>query len=137
MKHEQILKDKGLKITKQRKLILEAIEKAHHPISADELFEDIKGKGLDLSTVYRNLNILEEKNVLLKTTNLDSINYYQLNTDEHKHFITCSICHSKYTIENCPVHELEEQIESETGFIIQGHNFEFTGICPNCQSKVK
>lgn len=133
MKHEDLLKDKNLRITKQRKMILEAIEAAENPISAEEIFEDIKDEGLDLSTVYRNLNILEEKSVLLKTTNIDGISYYQLHTDSHKHFITCNICHSKYIIENCPIHELEDQVENETGFQITGHNFEFTGICPSCQ----
>ena len=90
---------------------------------------------MDLSTIYRNLNILEEKSVLLKTTNLDGLNYYQLNTSDHKHFITCNNCHKKFVIENCPVHDLEERIEKETGFVINGHNFEFTGLCPECQNK--
>lgn len=135
MKHEKLLKEKNLRITKQRKLILEAIEESSSPISAEEIYENIKDEALDLSTVYRNLNILEEKNVLLKTTNLDSINYYQINDHSHKHFITCLKCNKKFVIENCPVHELEDQIQADTGFEIKGHNFEFTGICPNCQEK--
>ena len=36
-------------------------------------------------------------------------------------------------LKNCPIHEVEKKIEKETGFIIKGHSFEFTGICPNCQ----
>lgn len=136
MKIEDILKDKGLRITKQRKLILETIAKEENPISAEEIYEIIKDKAkLDLSTIYRNLNTLEEAEILLKTTNVDGISYYQLNNDEHKHFITCTSCKKKFVIENCPVHLLEENIEKETGFLINGHNFEFTGICPECQKK--
>ena len=134
MSIKDLLKDKNLKVTKQRKIIMEGLQSEENPISAEELFAKLKiDFDMDLSTIYRNLNILEEKNVLLKTTNLDGINYYQINDINHKHFITCNICHEKFTIENCPVHELEEQIEKETGFAITGHNFEFTGICPDCQ----
>ena len=137
MSIENILKNKNLKVTKQRKLILETIENQTNPTSAEDIYKLLKNCDMDISTIYRNLNILEEKNVLLKTTNIDGINYYQLNTSDHKHFITCNICHKKYTIENCPIHDLEEKIEKETGFIIKSHNFEFSGICPECQKKIK
>lgn len=136
MSINNLLKEKNLKVTKNRKIILEALQKEENPISAEELFDKLKKENeMDLSTIYRNLNILEEKSVLLKTTNLDGLNYYQINNNKHKHFITCNNCHKKFVIKNCPVHELEEKIEKETGFIISGHNFEFTGICPDCQNK--
>ena len=136
MNISDLLKDKNLKVTKNRKIILENLNNQESPISAEELFDKLnKESEIDLSTIYRNLNILEEKNILLKTSNLDGLNYYQLNDDDHKHFITCSKCHKKFVIENCPVHDLEDMIEKETGFIIQGHNFEFTGLCPDCQNE--
>ena len=135
---ENILRQKNLRITKQRKLILETLLGCNNPISADEIYELIKEDiRVDLSTIYRNLNTLEENEILLKNTNIDGISYYQLNNEKHKHFITCTSCHKKFTIENCPVHSLEEKIEDETGFILTGHNFEFTGICPDCQRKEK
>ncbi|MBM0046559.1 Fur family transcriptional regulator [Anaerococcus sp. DFU013_CI05] len=131
-----LLREKDLKVTKNRKIILEALQNEENPISAEELFDKLNvDYDMDLSTIYRNLNILEEKSVLLKTTNLDGLNYYQINNSHHKHFITCNNCHNKFVIENCPVHDLEEKIEKETGFIINGHNFEFTGICPDCQNE--
>ena len=136
MNISDLLKDKNLKVTKNRKIILENLNNQESPISAEELFDKLnKESEIDLSTIYRNLNILEEKNILLKTSNLDGLNYYQLNDDDHKHFITCNKCHKKFVIENCPVHDLEDMIEKETGFIIKGHNFEFTGLCPDCQNE--
>jgi ferric uptake regulator, fur family len=136
MSINQILKDKNLKVTKQRKLILEILEKENKPLAAEEIHNKLgKDFYINLSTVYRNLNLLEEKNVLLKST-IDGVSFYQLNNEDHKHFITCNNCHKKFIIENCPVHDLEDIIEKETGFIIKGHNFEFTGICPDCQKKL-
>ena len=134
MNIEDLLKKKNLRITKQRKLILETLLGCNNPISADEIYELIKEDiRVDLSTIYRNLNTLEENEILLRNTNIDGISYYQLNNEKHKHFMTCTICNKKIILENCPVHPLEEQIQKETGFLITGHNFEFTGICPDCQ----
>lgn len=93
MNINNLLKEKNLKVTKNRRIILEALQNIADPVSAEELFDKLKADyDVDLSTIYRNLNILEEKNLLLKSTNLDGINYYQINNSKHKHFITCNIC---------------------------------------------
>lgn len=130
---KKTLKDTGLKVTKQRTLILDTLVNSKKPLSADDIYEVIKKDlNVDLSTIYRNLNSLEEEGVLLRTT-LENTSYYQINSRSHKHFITCTECHKKFTIDHCPVHELEGIIEKETGFILNSHNFEFSGICPECQ----
>lgn len=136
MKLEDLLKSKNLRITKQRRLILNYIDKEDKPISGQEIYDDLqKEMAIDLSTIYRNLNILEENHILLKTSDMNGISYYQINNEDHKHFISCNNCGKKYVIESCPVHELEKRVMEETGFIINGHNFEFYGICPDCQKE--
>ena len=131
---EDLLKSKNLRITKQRRLILDYIDKEDKPISGQEIYDDLRQEmAIDLSTIYRNLNILEENHILLKTSDIDGISYYQINSEDHKHFISCNNCGKKFVIESCPVHELEEKVMEQTGFIINGHNFEFYGICPTCQ----
>ncbi len=138
MKARDLLRNKNIRVTEKRRIILEKIIENNDPISAEEILEKLKNDkiNLDLSTIYRNLNTLEEVGLLLKNTNLDGISYFQLNKNNHKHFITCMSCNKKFIVENCPIHEVEKQIEKETGFIIKGHSFEFTGICPNCQKKL-
>ncbi|WP_243342963.1 Fur family transcriptional regulator [Anaerococcus sp. AGMB09787] len=133
----QTLKDKNLRVTNQRKLILKAFLEDGNPISAEDLYDLLRNEiELDLSTIYRNLNTLEENGILLRSIDLNGVSYYQLNNADHKHFITCNICHKKFLIDSCPVHILEDKIEKDTGFIISGHNFEFTGICPDCQKSL-
>ncbi|MDD7305992.1 MAG: Fur family transcriptional regulator [Peptoniphilaceae bacterium] len=138
MHTEEILKDKGLRVTKPRSIILETIYKLKRPISAEEIYKIIgeNNQYLNLSTVYRNLKTLVDKNVLLKNTDLDGVSYFQLNIQAHKHFITCIKCGKKVTIENCPIDEFSHQVEEETGFTVRSHNFEFTGICPDCMKNL-
>lgn len=134
----QILKDKGLRITKPRSIILKTIYNCKEPISAEEIYYIIEKNNhdLNLSTVYRNLNTLVDKNILLKNTDLDGVSYFQLNLHDHKHFITCLSCGKRVTIENCPIEEFAHEIEKETGFSIKNHNFEFTGYCPDCRENI-
>lgn len=133
----KVIKNNGLRLTRHRKIILEEIINSKAPISAEDIYSCLKAKddNINLSTVYRTLNTLVGKNILLKNTNLDGIAYFQLNNHKHKHFITCIKCHKKVIIEECPIDEVEKDIENETGFKIKGHSFEFTGICPQCQKK--
>lgn len=132
-----LLKSKNLRITKPRTLILNFFDKINNPISAEELYSFLnqKDRNLNLSTVYRNLNTLVDNDVLFKNTDFDGISYFQLNINEHKHFITCIKCGKKVTIEKCPIDDYEKQIEEETGFSIRSHNFEFTGLCNDCKDK--
>lgn len=135
MNIEEILKNKGLRVTKPRSIILKTIYDSNEPISAEEIYNLIEENNhdLNLSTVYRNLNTLVDKNVLLKNTDMDGISFFQLNIHDHKHFITCLKCGKRVTIENCPIEKFSNEIEDQTGFTIRSHNFEFTGICPECK----
>jgi len=134
---EDILKSKGLRITKPRSLILRTIHDSNEPISAEEIYNIIEKKDhdLNLSTVYRNLNTLEKKDILLKNTDLDGVSFFQLNLHDHKHFITCIKCGKKVAIKICPIEDFTHMLEEETGFSIRSHNFEFSGICPECKNK--
>lgn len=134
---ENLLKENNLKVTKHRRLILQKLEEANEPVTAEMISCSIKNSPdeMDLSTIYRNLNALVEKNILLKNSTTDGTSYFQLNKHNHKHFITCIKCHKKFVIENCPLDSLEKKLAKETGFIIKGHSIEFTGICPDCQKK--
>lgn len=139
MDTKKALKDHGLRVTKKREEILKALAEEGGPVSAEKIFERLKkaGEDIDLSTVYRNLKTLEDANLLIKNTNLDGISYYQVKGEDHKHVMVCAICHKKVLIDHCPLEEVERDLERETGYQIIGHNVEFTGICPDCQKKLK
>ena len=47
---------------------------------------------MNLSTVYRALNALTQRGILLKQLSNDGKTYYQINNREHKHQLVCSLC---------------------------------------------
>ncbi len=137
---EDILLKKGLKQTKSRLLILDILDKADKPLTAEEIYRLIQNEedSINLSTVYRTLEVFLNKNIvqipLMKDGNKAS---YILNRDEHHHYLVCDKCHKMIKIDFCPFAEFEKQIEQLTSFTILKHKLELFGICPNCQGKTK
>ncbi|WP_282926628.1 Fur family transcriptional regulator [Helcococcus kunzii] len=130
-----ILKDKGLKSTKTRTKILNLL-KENSPLTAEQIYEHLMDSNIKLSSIYRNLAIFVDENIVIKSVGFDNISYYQLNTDHHKHQIVCTNCNKVVMIENCPLHEIEKDLEKSTGFKIMSHSFEFSGLCEDCQNKI-
>lgn len=133
---DNILKKNGLRITENRKLVLEVLEEKHEPMTADEIYLMARQKReLNYSTVYRILSILTDKNIILKNVGGNGISYYQLNNHNHSHYLVCSECHKRIPIDGCPLDEISDKLVEKTGFHITGHNLEFIGECPECIKK--
>ncbi len=134
--YSNILKREGLKNTKHRNAILEVIENSNQPINAEQIFFELKENGIsiNLSSVYRILESLVSKNLLIKS-NMTGSNkaLYELNRCEHMHYLICSGCKKMFPVDGCPLEEYERQIEAKTGFQITGHKLEINGICKDCK----
>lgn len=121
----ELFKEKGLKLTKQRKLIFEIIEK-----NDEATFEDIKDKcknSMDNSTIYRIIELFLEKDLIIKNVDNNKI-YYLVNNHDHKHYIYCVKCHKKTNIDICPIEEIEDK-----GYKLLSHQIKINGICSDCQ----
>ena len=131
---EDIFKKTSLKNTKQRCRILSVIKDAKEPITAEEIFRQliIEDCKINLSTVYRTLHTLTDKNVLIKIVRGDGTAAYELNDLSHNHYITCCICNRSVLIEDCPIEDMSEKISKDTGFKVTGHSLQLTGICSGC-----
>ncbi len=132
------LKSAGLKNTKHRCSLLEIIFNESQPLSAEEIFCRIKEKTaeINLSTVYRNLEVLVSKGLVTKLTFPgDSKSLYEYNKMGHRHYIVCISCKKIMTIEHCPLQEYELSLEKETGFKINAHTLVLFGYCPQCNKE--
>lgn len=127
------LKAADLKQTKKRILILSVLETASTALTVEEI-EELTSKEIKMSvsTIYRALNALAQKNVITKTLYQDGKTYFEINSHNHKHTLICTLCNEKVPIETCPLETLEENLIKKTGYAITGHSLEFFGICPAC-----
>ena len=138
MNFEEILKKNNLKVTKERKAILEVLTEADKSLGVESILKECKEKGvsINLSTVYRALEMFEDKGIVDKFTVNDGISSYKLKGKEHKHMLQCSICHKQVEVP-CPMKQVEEIVESETGFVLTEHNLIMKGVCEQCRHHSK
>ena len=134
---DDILKSANLKTTKKRMIILSVLNNSPIPLTSEDILEQTsKEVNINLSTIYRTLNALSEKGILLKQLSSDGKTYYQINNRKHKHQLVCSLCNKVVLIDCCPLKKFENSLCEETGFTITSHNLEFTGICHECTKKL-
>ncbi|WP_037372391.1 Fur family transcriptional regulator [Anaerovorax odorimutans] len=135
---ENLLKDSGLKNTKHRVAVLKFLKNVKQPVNAEEIYYHLieNNISINLSTVYRTLETLYNKELLLKHIVTDEKKaLYEYNNKAHKHFLVCISCKKMLSIENCPLGDYEKFLEEKTDFIITGHKLNIYGYCPECQKK--
>ncbi len=131
--NNNILKSADLKQTKKRNLILSVLEAAPTALTVEEIAEIASREmKMNLSTIYRALNALADKNVVIKTLYQDGKTYFEINNHKHRHSLICSMCNKKVNLDVCPLEPIEENLAQKTGYTITGHNLEIYGICPEC-----
>ena len=132
------LKENNIKITRARVFILGMLEKSEAAVSADYIFEKCKEDGgeIDLSTVYRNLELLEIKGILEKFDLGNGRYNYIIKGISHNHTLLCELCHKSVEID-CPMVQIQELIKNKTGFTLLEHDLKLRGICNDCRSKGK
>lgn len=136
MNMELLLKEKHIKVTKGRMCILDVLASSECSVEADYVMNKCKEKGLsiDLSTVYRTLELLYEKDIIDKFDLGDGKYNYVIKREKHKHILHCSVCEKEVEID-CPMLQVEEVIKSKTGFILVEHDLKIKGICEECGKK--
>jgi len=129
----QKLSLKGYKLTPQRRLILEILNRERH-LSADEIFDRVKKSQPNVSfgTVYRNLNILTELGLINQLDFKDGRYRFEIHKAHHHHLV-CLDCGIAIEMEVCPLSQLVGEIADSNNFKVKCHNFEVFGYCSKCQ----
>ncbi|MDR3565482.1 MAG: Fur family transcriptional regulator [Negativicutes bacterium] len=132
------LKEKGCKITPQRRAVIQALQKLDQFPTAQEIFSDIKPANPDVSldTVYRNLNLLVDMGVV-NQINLPGkdVKVFELATAKHHHHLVCLGCGQASCLNYCPVDESVLRQAAGSEFQIVGHSLELYGYCTKCRRK--
>jgi Fur family ferric uptake transcriptional regulator len=123
-----------MRLTKNRQLIYDLLEKESSPLSAQSIFEIIKNE-MDKATVYRALQFLEDEKLVDSFTfeckDNGIIKYFTNLGTIHTHFFHCENCHVFLPIESCQINHLQK-LADKHGFKITSHTVYYRGICNNC-----
>lgn len=129
------LKNKGFRLTKVRKAIIEELDLSRKPLSAGELIELLDKHGLKphKTSVYREINFMLEQEIINRVTFGERQDRFELAALEHHHHAICQNCGEIEDID-CGegIRQIEEMLNKQK-FKVSNHLIEFFGLCKNCQ----
>lgn len=128
------LRARGKRLTIQRRLVLEAVQRAHHHVTADEIAVRVRADAaeIDPSTVYRNLEALEELGYVTHT-HLGSrvTRWHRADTHQHAHLV-CKTCGAEDEIPVTVFAPLARRLRASHGFQADLAHSAVEGICRRC-----
>ncbi len=121
--------------TRSQDRILNLLKTIKKGISAQDIYVELRNtnQGMGLATVYRSLEALKLEGMVQMRNLANGEALYSL-TQQDKHHLTCLQCGTSIQINQCPVHNLEDQLETNHKFKIFYHTLEFFGLCSQCQT---
>lgn len=140
-KVERLLKEKGLKVTRQRMAVLEVMEACpQEHLTAEEIFELVKADCPDigLATVYRTIQLLNGLHLIDRINFDDGFVRYEMGSalesaGRHRHHhLICIKCGKVISFQDDLCEELEGKIAATTGFRVVNHEVKLYGYCVEC-----
>jgi Fur family ferric uptake transcriptional regulator len=135
------LKERGIRLTRQRRILLDLLDRSGRHLNADTLYQMAieKDPKLNRVTVYRTLKLLK-KGGLIDELDLMHVegdqHYYESRLkQEHAHLI-CLRCGKVEEFFGEPLQKMRKQVEDNLGFKIVTARTEMGGYCPDCQSHI-
>lgn len=137
-KHRNLVEDlreKGLRLTPQREMILSAISKGEGHFSAEALMAIVRKRYpyLNKSVIYRNLERLTELGLLNQADFGKGYLEYELHDHPHHHHLICRKCDKIIEIDESVLLSFYEKLRSKYGFRPVIHHQTIKGICNRCR----
>jgi Fur family transcriptional regulator, ferric uptake regulator len=132
------LKQRGIRLTRQRELLLQLIDQSGKHLDAESLYQMAHERDPKLNrvTVYRTLKLLKEGGLV---DELDLLHhggdqhYYETRTKQEHAHIVCLRCGKVEEFFGEVLQRLRRQIEATFGFQIVIARTEVGGYCAHCQ----
>jgi Fur family ferric uptake transcriptional regulator len=133
----EALRSRGLRMTPQRQLILDAIASMHGHISVDQVHQYVVRQFPDvhITTVYRTLEVLEELGVVRHAHFHDGVAQYQRTDEAPHHHMVCTRCGADAELELALLEPLAAELRRRYGFDADLAHTAIVGVCRNCQAK--
>ena len=133
---EDYISQHNLKITKQRRAVLEAFLGIEDHISAEDLYKIVSAKEpkIGLATVYRTLSLLTQSGLAEELDFGEGQKRYEHKYlhSHHDHMI-CTQCGKILEFQNPMIEKLQEDVAQEHRFEMTSHKLDLFGLCSDCQ----
>ncbi|HVL98355.1 MAG TPA: Fur family transcriptional regulator [Egibacteraceae bacterium] len=129
------LREAGLRATRQRLTVLEALRAREDSITAQDLHMELRqaGEPIGLTTVYRTLSALADAGFLDTFEREGELAFRHCSVDHHHHLV-CEACNKVEEITAEEVERWVQEIAQTRGFAVTGHRADIFGLCADCSA---
>jgi Fur family transcriptional regulator, ferric uptake regulator len=133
---QETLRARGYRLTPQRELVLHAVERLGHA-TPDEVLTAVRreSQAINISTVYRTLELLEELDLVRHAHISDRApTYHSTATPTHLHLV-CRSCGSITEVSPDVIEPLTARLRGDYGFAIDVGHLTIFGTCRSCDGQ--
>ncbi|WP_434741854.1 Fur family transcriptional regulator [Micromonospora sp. SH-82] len=130
----EMLRARGLRLTPQRQLVLEAVLELGHatPEQVHTAVREV-ASGVNITTIYRTLELLERLGLVTHThLSHGSPTYHAAGEHQHVHLV-CRECGAIDEVDPSMVQPLADELAEQRGFTLDIGHVSFFGVCGRCQ----
>ncbi len=127
----QALRDRGMRLSAPRRLILKALFAARRPVSAEELARSAE---LELTSVYRNLEALERHGLVQHVHLGHGAGLYALVGEGEREYLSCERCGAVRVATPEELGPVKQKVTELFGYQTRFTHFALVGLCPECSS---
>ncbi len=127
-----LLQAAGHAWTRPRSAVLQVLVTGATPLKVEEIHDRLSrrpgGRGINLSSVYRTLNLLHALGVVRRVQLGDGAYRFELAEGyrAHHHHLVCEACGRIEDVRQCPVEG------ADLGVTVRSHSLELLGVCRSC-----
>lgn len=129
------LRDLGFRLTPQREMILSVLHEIEGLVTADEIFGRVQGisSAVDISTVYRTLDLLEELELVACVDAGEDQRRYELLGVHGPHLhLVCQSCDRVIGADLEMARGFAQGLEAKYGFQVTLERLTVPGLCQDC-----
>jgi Fur family ferric uptake transcriptional regulator len=127
------LESKNLRVTLQRRAIIDTVFETEEHFTADQLlaWSRQKDKSVSRATVYRTLPLLTESGLVREMDFGKDYKFYDPNYADHPNHnhIICHDCDKIVEFESDKIAAIEDEISQKLGFVVKAQRLQITGAC--------
>jgi len=134
---EKTCSDRGVRLTKLRRRVLELVWNSHEPVKAYDILNKLRTEhaGSAPPTVYRALDFLQTEGMVHKIESLNA--YVGCGQPDNKHisqFLICHHCGAVAEMDDVEIRQLLSEKARGLGFRIDHETIEIKGLCAACSA---
>jgi len=134
-----LMRERGLRVSAARRLVVEALLAADGPMSAEQISEGIGGRvpSSDIASVYRNLQAFEDIGLVRHVHLGHGPGLHALAVTGEREYLTCERCADYQAVAPQELDAVRELIADRFGYRASFTHFPIVGLCASCATAIR